>query len=185
MSYLPAFPTKLHQNAAESVRDYFLAIPQVDTVLVVNSCSSGQAVPESDVDFAILVSPETTTVEIDKINNEWLPYYAEELRIKRLKMAIKTCEYDLNHIPVFVKRGLYFQAFDILYKAFQEYLQVVFIAHKTYPKAYNKWIKFQFESLLNQPDLYPKLAPVLSVSNLESNEINDKAAMLRDLLNKI
>jgi predicted nucleotidyltransferase len=258
MIYQPAFPTKLHQNTAEIVRDFFLAYRNVDTVLLVNSCARGHAVAESDLDFAILVRPETTKTEIEKIGNEWLhfsqkkpdilmykqsnqfahlhldiidgkyqpidieigepldafeleignqiaysapmgnagdffkelqntwlPYYAEELRLKRLTRAINACEYDLNHIPLFMKRGLYFQAFDILYKAFQEYLQAVFIAHKIYPIAYNKWIKFQFESLLNQPELYPILPPILSVSNLESDEINYKAFMLRELLNNI
>ena len=35
------------------------------------------------------------------------------------------------------------------------------------------------------PDLYPLLSPILSEGNIESNEINDKAGMLRELLNNI
>jgi predicted nucleotidyltransferase len=258
MTYKPIFPTMLHQDTAELVRDYFSNISMVDTVLVVNSCARGQAVPESDLDFAVLVKPETTPTEIGNIetawlnysvnqptflkykrsnqfahlhldiingrytptilevgvasdffeieignqicysapmNNagsyfqelqdKWLPYYNEELRLQRLTMTREACEYDLNHIPFFIKRGLYFQAFDILYKAFQEYLQTLFIANKTYPIAYNKWIKYQVVNWLNKPDLYPKLSPILSVSNIESNEINDKAKMLRELLNDL
>ena len=258
MIFKPRFPTTLHQDTAELVRDYFLTIPNVDTVLVVNSCARGQAVPESDLDFAILVNPGTTPAEIKNIEtnwqiysetqpaflkykqsnqfahlhldiidgnytptileigvasdffeieignqirysapmdnagvyfqelqNKWLPYYNEELRLQRLTMTRKACEYDLNHIPFFVKRGLYFQAFDILCKAFQEYLQTLFIANKTYPIAYNKWIKEQVVKWLNKPDLYPKLSPILSISNIESNEINDKAKMLRDLLDEL
>lgn len=38
----PSFPTTLHQDVAELVRDYFLKIPYVATVLVVNSCSREQ-----------------------------------------------------------------------------------------------------------------------------------------------
>ena len=258
MIYKPTFPTILHQDTAELVRDYFLTIPNVDTVLVVNSCARGQAVPESDLDFAVLVKPDTTPVEIGSIEtawlnysathltllkykksnqfahlhldiidgnytptileigvasdffeieignhicysapmdnagiyfkelqNKWLPYYNEELRLQRLTMTRDACEYDLNHIPFFIKRGLYFQAFDILCKAFQEYLQTLFIANKTYPIAYNKWIKYQITDLLNKPDLYPKLSPILSVSNIESNEINYKVKMLRELLNDL
>jgi hypothetical protein len=120
-----------------------------------------------------------------ELQKEWLPYYSEELRLQRLTMTQNACEYDLNHIPFFIKRGLYFQAFDILCKAFQEYLQTLFIANKTYPIAYNKWIKYQITDLLNKPDLYPKLSPILSVSNIESNEINDKVKMLRELLNDL
>ena len=82
----------------------------------------------------------------------------------------------------FIKRELYFQAFDILCKAFKEYLQTLFIANKTYPVAYNKWLREQIAELLNKPGLYPKLSPILPVSNIESNEINEKAEMLRQLL---
>jgi len=258
MTFRPIFPTKLHQDAAELLRDYFLTIPGVDTVLVVNSCARGQAVPESDLDFAILIKPGITPTEIKNIENswrtyserqpaflkykqsnqfahlhldfidghytpailgkgepvdyfeieignqicysapmdnpgyyfkelqnKWLPYYTDELRIQRFKMTKEACNYDLDHIPFLIKRELYFQAFDILCKAFQEFLQALFISHKTYPIAYNKWIKEQILKWLNKPDLYPKLSPILSVSNIESNEINAKAKMLRELLNNL
>ncbi|MEO6242973.1 MAG: nucleotidyltransferase domain-containing protein [Bacteroidia bacterium] len=237
------------------INDYFLHIPNVDTVLVVNSCARGQAVPESDLDFAVLVKPGTSANEIEnlesswqiyakaqavllkfkqsnqfahihldiidgnyiptilevgvasdffeieignhicysapmdnagnyfkELQNKWLPYYNEDLRLQRLTMTRNACEYDLDHIPFFIKRGLYFQAFDILCKAFQEYLQTLFIANKTYPIAYNKWIKEQVVNLLNKPELYPKLSPILSISNIESDEINHKVKMLRELL---
>ena len=252
------FPTKLHRDSADIIRDYFLAIPNVDTVLVVNSCARGQAVPESDLDFAILVKPGSTPAEMKNIEqawriysekqptflkykqthqfahlhvdiidgnykpiniergepidffeieignqicysapmnnagsyfqelqNKWLPYYNEELRLQRLQTTKDACSYDLDHIPLFIKRELYFQAFDILCKAFQEYLQGLFIANKTYPIAYNKWIREQVVKSLNKPDLYPKLSPILSISNIESNEINDKAKDLRKLLNDL
>ena len=258
MFFQPVFPTTLHQDTAELVHDYFSKFSAVDTVLVVNSCARGQAVPESDLDFAILVNPDTPSAEIKNIEagwlrfsateptllkykqtsqfallhldvitgnyiptiletgvasdffeieignqicysaptgdagkyfrelqNKWLPYYDEALRLQRFTMTKKACEYDLNHIPFFIKRGLYFQAFDILFKAFQEYLQTLFIAHKTYPIAYNKWINEQVVKWLNKPDLYPKLPPIWSVSNMESNEINEKAGMLRDLLDHV
>lgn len=258
MSFKPTFPTTLHQDVAELVRDYFLKIHNVDTILVVNSCARGQAVPESDIDFAILVNPGTKPTEIKNIEtgwqifsatqpvflkykqsnrfahlhldiingnytptileigvasdffeieignqicysapmgsagpyflelqNKWLPYYNEELRLQRLAMARTACEYDLNHIPFFIDRGLYFHAFDTLYKAFQEYLQTLFIANKIYPIAYNKWIKEQVVKWLNKPELYPQLLPILSVSKIESNEINDKAKMLSGLLNNL
>ena len=254
----PGFPTQLHQDSAKLIRDYFLAIPSVDTVLVVNSCARGKAVPESDLDFAILVKPHTTPAEIKNIEhswriysekqptflkyrqssqfahlhldvidgdytptsvekgepidyfeieignqisysapmddagfyfqelrNKWLPYYNEEFRLQRLRSTKEACNYDLDHIPFFVKRELYFQAFDILCKAFQEYLQTLFIANKTYPIAYNKWIKEQVVKWLDKPDLYPKLSPILSISNIESNQINDKAKMLRELLDNL
>ena len=258
MTFKPVFPTRLHRDTAELIRDYFQAITVVDTVLVVNSCARGQAVPESDLDFAILIRPGTTPDEIiniesswqiyletqpalleykqsnqfahlhldiidgnykpanwekggpidyfeieignqicysapmdnagpyfRKLQNKWLPYYDEELRLQRLTMSRNACEYDLDHIPFFVKRRLYFQAFDMLCKAFQEYLQTLFVANKIYPIAYNKWIKEQIVKWLNMPDLYPKLSPILSVSDFESDEIIEKANMLRWLVNDV
>jgi len=248
----------LHKDTAEIVRDYFLTDPKVDTILVVNSCARGQAVPESDLDFAVLVKSGTSEAEVNNIETgwqsymqshpvilkfkqssrfahlhldvidgnytpaiweigvvsdcfelelgnqicysapmdkigpyfkelqkKWLPYYNEDLRLNRLTMIKNACEYDMEHIPLFLKRGLYFQAFDILCKAFQEYLQILFIANKTYPIAYNKWIKYQVVNLLNKPDIYPQLSPVLSVGNIESNEINDKVVLLMRLINNL
>lgn len=254
----PIFPTKLHQDTAELVRDYFLANPYIDTVLVVNSCARGQAVPESDLDFAILSKPDVSQVEIKNIEiawqdymltqstilkykqsspfshlhldiidgnytptiweigvvsdcfeleignqicystpmdyeglyfkelqTKWLPYYNDELRQCRLTMIKNACEYDLKHIPVLLERELFFHAFDILCKAFQEYLQILFIANKIYPIAYNKWIKYQIFNLINKPNLYPKLSPILSIKNIESNEMNDKAEMISELLKNL
>ena len=119
-----------------------------------------------------------------ELQNKWLPYYNEELRLQRLTMTRNACEYDLA-IFLFLKRRFNFQAFDILCKAFPEYLQTLFIANKTYPIAYNKWIKEQIVKWLNIPDLYPKLSPILSICNIESNEINDKVKILRGLLNNL
>ncbi len=251
----PVFPTQLHRDTAELVNHFFLAKPAVDTVLVVNSCARGQASPESDLDFAILIKPGIPEIEINllekawkvyveqqssilkyrqsnpyahlhldlidghyipehagkgepinyfeleignqlcysapmhspgdyflQLRKEWLPFYSEELRSQRLKMATDACRYDLNHIPIFTKRELYFQAFDILYKAFQEFLQALFISNRVYPIAYNKWIKEQIVNRLNKPELYNSLLPILSVRNFESDEINENAIMLNQLL---
>ena len=254
----PGFPTILHQDTAALVRDYFMAIPYVDTVLVVNSCARGQAIPESDLDFAILVKPGTTpadivSIETDWLNysftqatilkykrsnqfahlhldiiegnyvpatleiggaidffeieignqicysapmdkaglhfvelqNRWLPYYNEELRLQRFTIMRDACKYNLDHIPFFVKRGLYFQALDTLCRAFEKYLATLFIANKTYPIAYNKWIKEQVVGWLKKPDLYPRLPPILSIKNIESDEINEKVKILCELLDEI
>ena len=256
MILTPTFPTTLHEKAAEAIQHYFLRVPNVDTVLVVNSCARGQAVPESDLDFAILVKPETSLPEVMNIEtawqvyasaqpellkyrdlspyahlhldvisgqyipaimedgggpdyfeieignqicysapmggsgphfktlrNKWMPYYSEDLRMQRFTMTRKACEYDLDHIPFYIDRGLHFHAFDRLYVAFQKFLQALFIGKRTYPIAYNKWIRLQVETWLDLPDLYTRLPPIISVSNIESRELNDKARMLKELLN--
>ena len=44
MTFIPKFPTQLHQETGEIIRD-------------------GKAVPESDLDFAILIKPGTSEDE--------------------------------------------------------------------------------------------------------------------------
>jgi predicted nucleotidyltransferase len=110
-----------------------------------------------------------------RLQEEWLPYYDPGLRRQRLEMARAACAYDLEHVPFFVRRELYFQAFDRLYKAFQEFLQALFIACRVYPLAYNKWIRLQVEEWLGLPELYRALPPLISVKNIESSELVEKA----------
>jgi predicted nucleotidyltransferase len=69
-----SFPTRAHKEAAESVKDYFQNIENVDTVLVVNSCARGQAVADSDLDFAIVVSPGTTPADTREMETAWQTY---------------------------------------------------------------------------------------------------------------
>jgi predicted nucleotidyltransferase len=258
MNRTPVFPTRLHQDTAGLITDFFLPNANVDTILMVNSCARGTAVPESDLDLAVLIKPNTPANEIEILNNswlsylatepaflklkqssrfshihldiidgiykpgileiagpidyfeieignqvcysapmndpgnyfqelqnKWLPYYEDGLRLERMEIIKSSCDYNLDHIPLLTGRGLHFHAFDILYKAFQEYLQLLFMSNQTYPIAYNKWIKEQIVKWLGQPDLYPKLSPILSISNIESNQVNNRAEMLRELLSHL
>lgn len=252
-----AYPTPLHQQAAEAAYNFFHPLPEVDTVLVVNSLARGQGIPESDLDMNVLVrlgvspddiarleaawreekskngalrrftaSGEHAHVHLDVVEGrfvpdiwddgggpdsfelgignmlayaapmhnagpryrslqaQWLPFYSEDLRAQRLNMTRSACLYDLDHVPFFVRRELYFQAFDRLYKAFQEFLQALFIARRVYPLAYNKWIRMQVEDWLGLPDLYRALPPVISVSNIESDMLIEKASVLHALLDQ-
>ena len=92
------------------------------------------------------------------------------------------CQDDLEHVPFFVARGLYFQAFDRLYKAFQEFLQALFIARRTYPLAYNKWIREQVEGWLGLPALYRQLPAVLEIGQVESADVEQNARVLQRML---
>jgi predicted nucleotidyltransferase len=258
MRHQPTFPTTLHQEAANVVHGCFSDLACVDTVLVVNSCARGKAVPESDLDFAVLVKPGTAKRDIaryeaqwrsfsqtqpllmeflashrfaqihldlidghyapgemekggapdtfelevgnhicysapmgsvgnyfDSLQAQWLPYYDETLRDQRLAMTRSACLYDLDHIPAYMERGLAFYAFDRLWTAFQKYLQALFIAHRTYPIAYNKWIKEQVVERLALSALYAKLPPILSVGDIESDAVNEQAKALRVLLDAL
>ena len=121
---------------------------------------------------------------LKKLKEKWLPYYNTHLRNERLQLCKEACNYDLDHLTFFVKRGLYFQAFDRLYITFQRFLQALFISHHTYPIAYNKWIKEQVSEILKLPELYDELPEIISVNNIESHELISKAQLLQGLIDE-
>ena len=98
-------------------------------------------------------------------------------------MVRNACLYDLEHVPFFVERTLYFHAFDRLYKAFRQFLQLLFIKHQQYPIAYNKWIYDQVAGRLGLDDLYLQLLSILAFNNLDDDTMNEKAQALRQLIN--
>ena len=120
----------------------------------------------------------------ERLRSQWLPYYDEALRQKRLEMVRGYCLNNLDHIPLYVNRGLHFQAFRRLYNAFGEFLQALFIARRTYPIAYDKWIREQVEEILGMPELYRQLPKFFEIESFESQEIAKKASVLEHLLNE-
>jgi hypothetical protein len=118
------------------------------------------------------------------LREQWLPYYPEPLRLARLAEARKFCVNNLDHIPLFVERGLYFQSLGRLWHAFQEFLQALFTMRRTYPIAYDKWVREQVEEILGLPDLYRQLPPLFEFSRFESRDIVASAAALRRLLDQ-
>ncbi len=119
-----------------------------------------------------------------QLKRQWLPYYNEELRRQRLDKVRWFCLNNLHHIPLYIERGLYFQSFDRLYNAYREFLQALFIARRTYPIAYNKWIREEVEEILGLPELYSQLSHLFEIEQFESSEIADKAKEVEQLLEK-
>jgi predicted nucleotidyltransferase len=119
-----------------------------------------------------------------QLKGQWLPYYNEELRKQRLDRVRWYCLNNLHHIPLYIDRGLYFQSFDRLYNSYREFLQALFIARRTYPIAYNKWIREQVEEILGLPELYAQLSHLFEIKQFESHEIVDKAKEVEELLEK-
>jgi predicted nucleotidyltransferase len=119
-----------------------------------------------------------------QLKEQWLPYYPDELRQQRLERVRWFCLNNLHHIPLYIERGLYFQSFDRLYNSYQEFLQALFIARRTYPIAYNKWIREQVEEILGLPELYAQLTHLFEIKHFESSEIVDKAKEVEELLEK-
>ena len=121
---------------------------------------------------------------LDQLKRQWLPYYDQELQRKRLERVRWYCLNNLDHIPLYMERGLYFQSFDRLYNAYQEFLQALFIARRTYPIAYNKWIHEQIVEILGLPELYEQLTHLFEIKQFESHEIADKGKEVEELLEK-
>jgi hypothetical protein len=119
-----------------------------------------------------------------QLKAQWFPYYSEELRQQRLDRVRWYCLNNLHHIPLYIERGLYFQSFHRLYNAYREFLQALFIARRTYPIAYNKWIREQVEEILGLPELYAQLSHLFEIKQFESYEIADKAKEVEQLLEK-
>jgi predicted nucleotidyltransferase len=119
-----------------------------------------------------------------ELKSKWLPYYGDELQSERLELARASCLSELDHVPVFVNRDLHFHAFDRLYVAFQKFLQTLFIKYKTYPIAYNKWIKHQVANILGLPPLYEVLPGIISVHSLTGPAIIQKAAALASIVDE-
>jgi len=117
-----------------------------------------------------------------QLKGQWLPYYNDDLRRQRLEMVRWHCLNNLHHIPLYIERGLYFQSFDRLYNAYREFLQALFISRRTYPIAYNKWIREQVEEILGLPELYAQLSHLFEIKHFESSEIADKAIEVERLL---
>ena len=117
-----------------------------------------------------------------QLKQQWLPYYDESLRNERLALVHHYFQNNLDHIPLFIERGLHFQAFDRLCNAFQEFLQALFIARRRYPIAYDKWIREQVEEILGLRALYQQLPRLFEIRRFESDEIGAKAKDLTRLM---
>lgn len=122
------------------------------------------------------------TDRYQQLRSEFLPYYDDALRSVRLAMLRMYCKNDLDHIPVYIPRGLYFQSFNRLYDAYRGFLQCLFIERRTYPIAYDKWIKEQIVEILDLPDLYAELPHLFEIAHFESDDILTKSIRLRELL---
>jgi hypothetical protein len=119
----------------------------------------------------------------EQLAEEWLPFYGDELRRERLAAARWfVLDNNLARIPWFIDRELYFQAFDRFYRAFQGFLLGLHVARRTYPLAYNKWIREQVAENLGLPDVYERLPHLFELEPFESRALDEKATQLRELV---
>ncbi len=121
----------------------------------------------------------------ERMKKPYVPFYAESLRQKRLGKVKMYLFNNLDHIPLYVKRGLVFNGFSRLYNASKEFLQALFISRKVYPISYDKWIKEQLVEILNEPELYGQFVKLYEINTLESEELIHKAEQLRVLAQQL
>lgn len=121
---------------------------------------------------------------VEQLRAAWLPYYDEDLRIERLAMVRRYCLNNLDHIPLYAPRGLVFQCLARLQMAYGEFLQALFIARRTYPIAYDKWIREQLEDSLELPELYGQSLTIFEIQALESSKIIERSKRLKGMLEK-
>jgi len=119
---------------------------------------------------------------LERLRAEWLPFYDDDLRAKRLAAARHWAFGYLDRIPWYVERSLHFQALDRLFRAFQYFLLGLHVALRTYPISYDKWIREQVVENLGLPELYARLPALFELRRLESDELVGKAADLRALV---
>ena len=153
----------------------------------------GPVVDEGDLDMLevgvgnllVYAAPLWSTgSRLEELRAEWLPYYDEELRLERVAAVAEFGRHQLDHIEPYIARGLYFQSFNRLYRAFQAFLMGLHIARRTYPIAYDKWIHEQVAENLGLPELYARLPAILEVRRLESRELERNASDLRALFDE-
>jgi hypothetical protein len=121
---------------------------------------------------------------LDDLRSRWLPFYGDDLRAERLADARMYAVNDLDHVPLMIRRDELFHAFHRLYLAFQGFLQALFISRRTYPIAYDKWIREQVEGMLGLPDLYARLPAIVGIDRLDLASLTAASDELRALLDE-
>jgi len=112
----------------------------------------------------------------------YLPFYDDEIRKQRLKATRKEFDYRIYRIKKMANRELYFYCNRLFDFAFKIFLQHLFIKKRKYPYFYEKWIKQQVTDILNEPELYEKLAQTLIMPRISPENFKAKADILRNLM---
>jgi len=99
-----------------------------------------------------------------------------------LARVLKFAQNNLNHIPPYSQRGLYFQCLKRLHHALEETLQALFIETRRYPIAYDKWIEEQVSEILGKPELYSIFVQVVTIPQLDAQILQKKATLLYSVL---
>jgi hypothetical protein len=100
-------------------------------------------------------------------------------------MVMMYARNNLNHIPPYSQRGLFFQCLKRLHHALEETLQALFIKARRYPIAYDKWVEEQVSEILERPDLYTLFVQVVTLPQLDVQTFKEKTSLLFSVLDEI
>jgi predicted nucleotidyltransferase len=116
------------------------------------------------------------------LRDSWLPYYSEELRLRRLADVIRYFQNDVDHIEPFAYRGFHIECIKRMYHAFEEFIQALFISRRIYPIAYDKHIHEQIVEILGEEELYPLLTILFEIEKLNIGNLIEKSKALTKLM---
>jgi hypothetical protein len=113
--------------------------------------------------------------EYETLANEFLPFYSEKIRQKRLKQTEHEIERLLQDIKDHgITRGDLMCGFGHLYEALRWIIQYLFIKKRAYPVYYRKWLEYQFEEILEMPEIYQKTQSIAVLKKLTKHSLTQK-----------
>lgn len=90
------YPTPEHQHAAETVVDFFAAVPEIETVCLICSCARGKASRDSCLDILALGRPEAMSTAQADLQKTWDEFYTTDPIFQKLAAVGRYAHVDLE-----------------------------------------------------------------------------------------
>jgi hypothetical protein len=87
-----AYPTAVHERAADAIVAWFAEQPETEAVLLTNSCARGRATPDSCLDVQVIVPPAAR----DAVEERWAAIEDGSPEIRALDAAGRWSELHLD-----------------------------------------------------------------------------------------
>jgi hypothetical protein len=116
-----------------------------------------------------------------QLKTQYLPFYDDTLRERRLKGTTSEFEYKMWKTRWLAERGEFFAALDAFLEAKRIFLQHLFIKRRKYPIDYTKWLKDQLSEILTLPGLYQELAALINGFELTVEAFKERSLSLEKL----
>ncbi|MDP9352519.1 MAG: nucleotidyltransferase domain-containing protein, partial [Chloroflexota bacterium] len=72
------YPTPQHAGASAAIANAYARDPEIEAVLLTNSCARGRASPDSCLDVAVLLCPEALAQKGEQLEREWERRYGSD-----------------------------------------------------------------------------------------------------------